>query len=465
MPLLEVPRLYRNRCGVFCFRLRSGAIDARVSLRTKCPLTAHMIVQLLNTAVDAAKGQGMTSKNPSLSELGIDLKALRRYEIDLKNGVIKTDGTDGDHANLMDAVDRIGMIPDGVPWPLTSKARAEQAASAVSQPTPPHAPDPARPKAATYTLDAVAKLWLAERARKNAVRTVYAKSRHFEDCAKHVDRWMDIDLVDKRTIVNWKNALLAGGQVAKTADNKLMSIHDMFEYAIANGLYSASPLNPVKGVFILDKAQRKAKTDSYQPFTDEDIAKLFEPEAYKAGMSEPDYYWGPLLGLFTGMRISEATAIRCKDVKTAAGGVPHIFVPKSKTTAGVRNVPIHDALIQLGFLDFVAKQAAAGHDRIFPARLLINDSYSKKLSEQMKHWLVVRGVKRADDHKSFHSFRVNVITMLTDEGANTAQIMKIVGHKSAGSDDVHLGYVRELPKLAEVVNRLKWPIDLQALRK
>ena len=79
MPLLEVPRLYRNRCGVFCFRLRSGAVDARVSLRTKCSLTAHMIVQRLNTAIDAAKGQGMTSKNPSLSELGIDLKALRRY--------------------------------------------------------------------------------------------------------------------------------------------------------------------------------------------------------------------------------------------------------------------------------------------------------------------------------------------------------------------------------------------------
>ena len=462
MPVLEVPRLYRNRCGVFCFRLRSGAIDARVSLRTKCALTAHMLVQRLNAAIAAAKGEAMTGKNPRLSDLDIDWKALRRYEIDLKNGVIKTDGTDADHANLMDAVDRIGMVPGGVPWPLTSKARAKQAAA--SQPAPAPAPEPARPKAATHTLDAVAKLWLAERAQKNAVRTVYAKSRHFEDCAKHVDRWMDIDLVDKRTIVNWKNALLAGGQVAKTADNKLMSIHDMFEYAIANGLYSASPLNPVKGVFILDKAQRKAKTDPYQPFTEDDIARLFEPEAYKAGMSEPDFYWGPLLGLFTGMRISEATAIRCKDVKIAPNGVHHIHVPKSKTTAGVRNVPIHNALIELGFLDFVAKQAAAGHDRIFPARLLINDSYSKRLSEQMKSWLSVRGVKRADDHKSFHSFRVNVITMLTDEGANTAQIMKIVGHKSAGSDDVHLGYVRELPKLAEVVNRLKWPIDIAGLK-
>ena len=66
---------------------------------------------------------------------------------------------------------------------------------------------------------------------------------------------------------------------------------------------------------------------------------------------------------------------------------------------------------------------------------------------------------------AFNSFRVNVITMLNGEGANTAQIMKIVGHKSAGTDDVHMGYVRELPKLGEVVNRLKWPIDISGLRR
>ena len=238
----------------------------------------------------------------------------------------------------MDAVDRIGMVPDGVPWPLTSKARAEQDASAVSQPTLAHAPSRPAPRPPPTRSTPSPNCGSPSGRARTPCAPVYAKGRHFEDCAKHVDRWMDIDLVDKRTIVNWKNALLAGGQIAKTADNKLMSIHDMFEYAIANGLYSASPLNPVKGVFILDKAQRKAKTDSYQPFTEEDIAKLFEPEAYKAGMSEPDFYWGPLLDLFTGMRISEATAIRCKDVKTVAGGVPHIFVPKSKTTAGVRNV-------------------------------------------------------------------------------------------------------------------------------
>jgi integrase len=458
MPMLEVPRLYRNRCGVFCFRLRSGAVDARFSLRTKCPLVAHILARSLNTAIDAAKGEGMTSKNPNLSDLDVDWKALRRYEIDIKNGVFKTDGSDRDHVNLLDAVGRIGMIPEGEFRPAKPSAPAATSAPETSETAP-----ATLPKSGGDTLDAVAKLWLAERTQKNAPRTVYAKGRHFEDFAKHVDRNLGINSVDKKTIVNYKNALIAGGQVAKTADNKLMTMHDMFEYAIANGLYSASAANPVKGVFILDKAERKAKTAPYQPFELEDIAKIFEPTAYKLGMTEPDYYWGPLIGLFTGMRISEATAIRCRDVKKAPNGVDHIHVPKSKTTAGVRNVPIHDALIKLGFLDFVAKQAAAGHDRIFPDRLLINDSYSKKLSEQMKNWLVVRGVKHKNDHKSFHSFRVNVITMLTDEGANTAQIMKIVGHKSAGADDVHLGYVRELPKLVKVVNRLKWPIDTVGL--
>ena len=265
--------------------------------------------------------------------------------------------------------------------------------------------------------------------------------------------------------MEFKNALTAGGQQPKTTDNKLMSVHDLFSYAIKNAYYTASHVNPVSGLFLLNKEERESQTESYEPFTEEDLKRLFEPEAYKLVMgAEPDFYWCPLIGLHTGMRISEATAIKCDDVRKAPNGVDYIFVPKSKSNAGKRNVPLHDNLLRLGFLDFVAAQKAAGHARLFPKRLLINFSYSKELSTQMRLLQVARGIKRENDHKSFHSFRVNVITQLADKGANTAQVMKIVGHKTAGMDKVHMGYVRELPSLKEVVDRLEWPIELSDLR-
>ena len=232
-----------------------------------------------------------------------------------------------------------------------------------------------------------------------------------------------------------------------------------------NGHYTASEANPVGGLFILSKAERKAKSEPYQPFSTVDLRRFFEPAAYKTGMAEPDFFWCPLLGIYTGMRISEATAIRCGDVRQADNGIYFIFVPKSKTSAGIRSVPICRALVQLGFLDFVALQRAGGHDRLFPDRLFINHSYSKKLSERMKVYLVERGIKQNGDHKSFHSFRVNVITQLANNGVNTAMSMKIVGHKSRDGDDVHMGYVRDLPAMKEAVDALAWPIEIAALAK
>ena len=53
----------------------------------------------------------------------------------------------------------------------------------------------------------------------------------------------------------------------------------------------------------------------------------------------------------------------------------------------------------------------------------------------------VRKISEASEWRSFHSFRVNVITQLTDNDADTIQVMKIVGH-SAGQVrtlSTHLG--------------------------
>lgn len=57
-----------------------------------------------------------------------------------------------------------------------------------------------------------------------------------------------------------------------------------------------------------------------------------------------------MIALFTGVRISEATAIKVQDVILAENGVHYIQISASKTLAGIRNVPVCDSLIRLGFL-------------------------------------------------------------------------------------------------------------------
>jgi integrase len=514
MSSFDVPRLYRNRCGVFCFRLRAGSRDQRVSLGTKNPLAAHMIASKINAAVASARARerGMTGKNPTLTELGLDLAALRKYELDLRSGTVKTDGTKADHDAAMEAIDRIGMISGG--WPKTppEELAAATAAAAATR----VAGEPAQP---SRTLAAVAESWIAERRQKNKPRTVYAKECHYGNFAEHLasvtdmaafnaaelaafkkreqdaakeraeadgrsfrkipDTELDgmfvasktpIASLGKRHAVDFKAAMIAAGQKAKTVDNKLLTLSDFFEYAIGNGAYKAADgANPVSGTYILSKKERIEQAEPYKPFTDADISRIFESVGYKAAMgAAPDLYWCPLIALYSGMRISEAAGIHVGDVHQAPGGVDIVHVRKSKTGAGIRDVPIAQPLIDLGFLEFVARQRAAGHERLFPDRLLINDSYSKELSNAFREHLIAVGVRKLADkseRKSFHSFRVNVVTQLTDNGANTVQIMRIVGHSTGTAQALatHLGYVRELPNLKGVVDGLVWPIDLVAL--
>jgi integrase len=521
MSSFDVPRLYRNRCGVFCFRLKAAARDQRVSLGTKCSLTAHIIASKINAAVSSARAreQGMSGKNPTLAELGIDLAAMRRYEIDLRNGVVKTDGTRADHDAAMQAIDRIGMIPGGWPPkpgdPLAedlARMRAAQSADASASTLQAVAAVP------SPSLASVAEAWIAERRQKNKARTVYAKECHYGNFVEHLasvtdmaafneaelaafkkreqnaakeraeaegkgfrkitDKALDglfvasktpMASLGKQRAVDFKQALLASGQKAKTVDNKLLTLSDLFEYATGNGAYKAADgANPVSGTYILTKNERMAKAEPYKPFTADDLARIFEPAGYKAKMSEPDLYWCPLIALHSGMRISEATGIHCADVLKDSDGVDYIHVRKSKTGAGVRNVPIAQALIDLGFLGFVDKQRADGHDRLFPDRMLINDSYSKELGIAFREHLIAVGVRKlsdASERKSFHSFRVNVITQLADNGANTIQVMKIVGHSAGQAQalSTHLGYVRQL-HLKPIVDGLVWPIDLVGLK-
>lgn len=141
-----------------------------------------------------------------------------------------------------------------------------------------------------------------------------------------------------------------------------------------------------------------------------------------------------------------------------------IHVYKSKMVGGIRNVPISQALIDLGFLQYVEECRPAGAERIFPHRPFINHSYYKHLSAALLEHQRALNIKLPQT--SFHSFRVNVITELHNKNANAGKILKIVGHEdgSSGGQAEHWGYVRDLPDCKEIVDLLHYPIEPVALK-
>jgi hypothetical protein len=213
MSVLDVPRLYRNRCGVWCFRLRTGARDQRVSLRTKCPLAAHMIASKINAAVSSARarGMGMTGKNPTLSELGLDLAAIRRYEIDLRAGVLRTDGSAGDHERAMEALRSIETLPRELLSPDSPREPASLPLGTAA----------ARPSLrASKSLATVAAAWIAEHKQKNKPRTVYAKECHYANFIEHLAATTDMQAFDQAEHAAFKKKAQNDAKVAAEAEGK-----------------------------------------------------------------------------------------------------------------------------------------------------------------------------------------------------------------------------------------------------
>lgn len=122
------------------------------------------------------------------------------------------------------------------------------------------------------------------------------------------------------------------------------------------------------------KKRGKGGTKARLPFEIREVERIFSPAIYlktpgaiKGSRTE---YWGPLIALYTGMRIEEICQSRVSDIREHRGQ-PFFSVidgedQELKTETSRRNVPIHEELIRFGFLDFVEAGRNAGNERAGP---------------------------------------------------------------------------------------------------
>ena len=105
---------------------------------------------------------------------------------------------------------------------------------------------------------------------------------------------------------------------------------------------------------------------------------------------------------------------------------------KVKSRAGVRKVPIHDQLVELGFLDFVAAIRAGRSERLFPDYSYCSQNgYGRNLGRWFNEsFLPKLGMK--GQGLVFHSFRHTMVTELGRADVPEPIIKAIVGHEQAG---------------------------------
>ncbi|CAN7160435.1 site-specific integrase [Paraburkholderia hospita] len=207
------------------------------------------------------------------------------------------------------------------------------------------------------------------------------------------------------------------------------------------------------------KMPAKKSTGGYEPFSDDDLRRLFESDDYRYGtFVKASQFWIPLIGLYTGARITEIAQLHLSDIRDQDGiwlvDINDDDLRKQlKSESATRTVPIHPVLVGIGLLRYHAEVTAEGYDRLFPDLTRTNkakDSFGADPSEFFTGYRRKLGVTSKSEifdatnnkwigrgTKVFHSLRDTANSKLRHAGVTQERRERLVGHASRDVNNRH----------------------------
>lgn len=432
---IKAPRLGRNRLGVFFVRYPSFVDSAgrrrvvQQSLRTKDPARAKVLA--LQFSLDLALGGGnLSTQDPR--------KGATPWTVNTSTGEFAAEGED-DHQRLMgflaehkDLIGTFAKLRQAQPGSTEPSAGARSVSTVVTD---------------TRLEDAFRMHLDVEKAGLEAT-TILEKTVLFREFIEIFGadagvRSLTAEQITKRWTpaeANRPNKKRPGaGLGLNRLEKRRGYLSKFFDWAKASGLYPHD--NPLKAKFA-KKKQIRRQSRPWEEFTADELEKIFSP-AFVQSMDKPDFYWVPLMALYSGARIGELSKLTVKDFQIVEG-IPVYDVLDGKTESSRRRVPIHSVLLDLGLWQFVDALKARGATHFLHHRSVAY--LPKQVGRQWSVWLKECGVKT--DRKVFHSFRSTAITDMHNADAKAFSIRGAVGHKSSETEGVHGDYVRGIHRFA-----------------
>jgi integrase len=226
-------------------------------------------------------------------------------------------------------------------------------------------------------------------------------------------------------------------------------------------------VNPWRGLKIdtSDSVQRR-------PWRLEDLKKLADANTRRTDAhAERNRWLFPLL-LHSGFRIGEAAQVELADIAIVDGHwAIEIHDRESeghekrsvKTDAGNRVVPIHPALVGLGFLEHVEALKAAGERFLFPRFIQKGKRLPSELAGQDFRALRKEAGVPIEEFWTAHSLRHNVRSALVAANINETLIDLTIGHED-GSVQQRYSHA-QMPGLVKAIEALDWSAVGYSLRQ
>ena len=228
-------------------------------------------------------------------------------------------------------------------------------------------------------------------------------------------------------------------QTPQNINKRITKLSVFGNWGVRQGLLITNPFSGMK-------FSVKKQPHTRQPFTADELRKIFKPETYlkwTIHFSHPyrkdrvsnhlPYYWIFLLGIFSGMRTNEMCQILLSQVKKEKG-IWFIFIEDSeetkvKTENAIRKVPVHPQLIDLGFVDYVTAQKKSKRGRLFWELSEDRDGFASHVSRHYnQRFLPAVGVWKKYT-KVLYCTRHTFINKLYSEMVDENVIKVLIGHE------------------------------------
>lgn len=416
MPI-SVPRLVRDKkTGIYLFRVvlpkrissSSKQSCVYVSLKTRENKLARSIAAVLNFRIEMNKPL-------------IDLEHIRDLTTIELPGGFKVSGDTPQEIERGMALMLAFRSQIAAANPGQTLVEATQNAAAVVE-----APEPDQ----NY-FSKVAEKHLGDELKHLKKTTVYKYSKTYE---KFLEQFPDAPMrsFGKAEAVAFKDMQRKKNKI-HTVNGMLGNLEKLFSYAMTHG-YMPKGENPAAD---LKSQGGKKQLKRREMFYDEQLSAILDWSLYQQYCIRPDYFWGPLISLFSGLRPEEITSLKKSDFRTQ-DGIKFMQITDAKTEAGNRRVPVHSYLIKLGLLKYVSSIKSGA---IFPYLIDGANGTKKNLSRHFSGYLKDCGVKA--DNNCLYSIRHTVITRLVGKNVNDSIIYMLSGHRIQNT--VHYNYLHELP--------------------
>ena len=193
-------------------------------------------------------------------------------------------------------------------------------------------------------------------------------------------------------------------------------LNKYWRYLQRTGVISNN-INPFTNIE-LPKSLRKK--EDREPFTDCEIRQVHQAIKDK-NQSELEAAF--LLAIYTGARISEIVSLTTDDIETI-DNILCIVIRESKTKAGIRTIPIHDAIKEL--VNSLSENSKGTF--LITGSRTSSESKSKTDFITKRFRKIIRNECGLPETKVFHSLRNTVSTKLEAAGIPENIAADIVGH-------------------------------------